>query len=107
MIKITGGLIETEQGHVWWDLIENKGEESYVEIYHLYVEPEFRGKKYARTLIASALLLIEKQYPGVKIMITPAPTEEGIDAKRLATFYISLGLLVHYPNETKQEKRGV
>ena len=96
MITITGGLIETEQGHIWWDFESDEG--GYVELYNLFVKPEFRGHGYARALITSAMILIKQQYAGMKIKITPDPREPGIDASRLASFYASMGLIVHYPN---------
>ncbi len=95
MIIITGGLIETEQGHVYWDYIDDEG--GYIEIYDLYVKPEFRNKGYAHTLLTCAKILIEKQYPYMIIKITPAPNEKDIDIIKLTNFYISLGLFVHYP----------
>jgi GNAT superfamily N-acetyltransferase len=99
MITITGGIIETEFGHVWWDLCPEDG--GYVELYTLFIEQKYRGNGLARALLIAAKCLAEKQYPGIPIKITPAPTEDGIDTKRLADFYSSLGLIVHYPASEK------
>jgi len=104
MLTISGGLIETHKGYVYWDFCteEDKNGIEYdcVEIHNLYVDPKYRGQGFARSLLTSAVAIISKQYPTLKIIIYAVSKEYGVDVKRLVKFYESLGLFVYYNFDT-------
>jgi GNAT superfamily N-acetyltransferase len=95
MITISGGIIETTKGYVYWDLV-TENEIDCIEIHNLYVDPKYRGQGFARTLLTCAIAMIKKQYPELKIEISADPKEPEIDIKQLVKFYESLGLFVYY-----------
>lgn len=96
-------IYETEFGCVDWDVYsdpvfddegnESEGEE-YVKIDNLFVSPEYRGQGHARELMLHAIAQIEKDFPGLEIMIVPVPKDETTDFNKLSSFYEDLGLTV-------------
>jgi ribosomal protein S18 acetylase RimI-like enzyme len=93
MIIITGGIIATEFGEIYWDFYSDEG--PYIELYNLYIKPQYREKGFARILLLSAINIIKHQYPNLDIKIIATPGDSSVDCKRLISFYQSLGLIVH------------
>ena len=68
--------------------------ERYVHIYNLYVCPEFRRQGKAKRILQAAIKMIRRTGYAGRIKIVARP-DDGINAKKIASFYKRLGLDVY------------
>lgn len=69
-------------------------EEDYVNIFSLYIYPEYRRQGHATQLLKTAIKEIREQGWDDEIQIVALPSEDSISKEQLSDFYESLGLKV-------------
>ena len=83
-------FIHNKYGYCFYSIESN----NTALIYNLYIEPEYRQKGNAKTLITMVIRAIRETGYNKEILIEARPREDSIDVKNLVAFYKKMGLKI-------------